>query len=80
MSSQTQQRSFNQAYIGGRFVTLHGKQVIDLVNPANNEVLGKVALADEIDTRKHLVRRRQFANGHGDFLRCSGSLHAHRVD
>jgi len=43
---------FDQAYINGQFVTPHGKQVIDLINPTNNEVIGKVTLADEIDTRK----------------------------
>src|SRR5262249_13157088 len=35
---------------------------------------------DQIDRRKRLVRRAEFANGHRNFLRCSGSLHAHRVD
>ncbi|HZZ95137.1 MAG TPA: aldehyde dehydrogenase family protein [Usitatibacter sp.] len=43
--------AFNRAYIDGRFVTPHGKQVIDLVNPASNEVIGEVTLADAIDTR-----------------------------
>src|SRR5512132_3288882 len=35
---------------------------------------------DEIDRRKYLVRRSELANGHCNFLRCAGSLHAHRVD
>ena len=35
---------------------------------------------DEIDRRKRLVRRGELANGDGNFLRCAGSLHAHRVD
>src|SRR5215216_4678569 len=35
---------------------------------------------DEIDRRKYLVRRGELANGHCDFLRCAGSLHAHRID
>jgi len=30
----------------------HGAQVVDLVNPTDNKVIGKVTLADEIDTRK----------------------------
>src|SRR4029077_13157719 len=45
-------RAFNRAYINGQFVTLHGTQVVDLVNPTDNKVIGKVTLADEIDTRK----------------------------
>src|ERR1700740_351285 len=52
MSTTTEVRLFNQAYINGQFVTPHGRQVIDLINPTNNEVIGKVTLADEIDTRK----------------------------
>src|SRR6266550_7695038 len=35
---------------------------------------------DEIDSRKCLVRRGELANGHCNFLRCAGSLHAHRID
>src|SRR5215468_8521176 len=35
---------------------------------------------DEIDRRKELVRRGELANGHRNFLRCSGSLHVHRID
>src|SRR5437763_17158651 len=35
---------------------------------------------DEIDRRKDLVRRGELANGHCNFLRRAGPLHAHRVD
>src|SRR5437899_9323567 len=45
-------RAFNRAYINGQFVTPHGTQVVDLVNPTDNKVIGKVTLADEIDTRE----------------------------
>jgi hypothetical protein len=44
-------RAFDRAYINGKFVTPHGTQVVDLVNPTNNTVIGKVTMADEIDTR-----------------------------
>jgi aldehyde dehydrogenase (NAD+) len=43
---------FDRAYINGQFVTPHGTQVIDLVNPTDNQVIGKVTMADEIDTRR----------------------------
>src|SRR5258706_16315597 len=42
---------FDRAYITGQFVTPNGTQVVDLVNPTNNRVIGKVTMADEIDTR-----------------------------
>ena len=43
-------RQFNQIYVNGAFVTPHGKATVDLVNPTNNEAIGKVTLADETDT------------------------------
>src|ERR1700752_1469073 len=48
-------RAFDRAYINGRFITPHGTQVVDLVNPTNNEVIGKVTLADEIDARQAIA-------------------------
>jgi aldehyde dehydrogenase (NAD+) len=44
-------RAFDHAYINGQFVTPHRTQVVDLVNPANNGVIGKVTMADEIHTQ-----------------------------
>ncbi|MGH8158118.1 MAG: aldehyde dehydrogenase family protein, partial [Rhodanobacter sp.] len=52
MKTVTATPTFNRAYINGQFVTPHGTQIIDLINPTNNEVIGKVTLADEIDTRE----------------------------
>ena len=48
-------RAFDRAYINGKFVTPHGTQVVDLVNPTNNTVIGKVTMADEIDTRQAMA-------------------------
>jgi aldehyde dehydrogenase (NAD+) len=48
-------RQFNQMYVNGAFVTPHGKATVDLVNPTNNEVIGKVTLADEIDARQAIA-------------------------
>ena len=45
-------RAFDRAYINGQFVTPHGTQIVDLVNPTDNKVIGKVTMTDEIDTRK----------------------------
>jgi len=50
---------FNQAYINERFVSLHGTQVIDLVNPTNNDVIGKVTMADAIDTRHAIAAAKE---------------------
>jgi aldehyde dehydrogenase (NAD+) len=48
-------RQFTQMYVNGAFVTPHGKAIVDLVNPTNNEVIGKVTLADEIDARQAIA-------------------------
>ena len=52
-------RAFDRAYINGKFVTPHGTQVVDLVNPTNNTVIGKVTMADEIDTRQAIAAAKE---------------------
>ena len=52
-------RQFNQMYVNGAFVTPHGKATVDLVNPTNNEVIGKVTLADETDMRQAIAAARK---------------------
>src|SRR5579872_6490825 len=54
--------AFDRAYINGKFVTPHGTQVVDLLNPTNNMVIGKVTLADEIDTRKAISAAKEAFN------------------
>src|ERR1700753_4242359 len=55
-------RTFDRAYINGKFVTLRGTQVVDLVNPTNNRVIGKVTMADEIDTREAIAAAKEAFN------------------
>ena len=55
-------RVFDRAYINGQFVTPHGTQVVDLVNPTNNRVIGKVTMADEIDTRQAIAAAKEAFN------------------
>src|SRR6266581_6634 len=55
-------RAFDRAYINGEFVTPHGTQVVDLVNPTNNTVIGEVTMADEIDTRQAIAAAREAFN------------------
>src|SRR6201988_4895327 len=55
-------RAFNRAYINGQFVTLHGTEMVDLVNPTDNTVIGKVTMADEIDTRKAIGAAKEAFN------------------
>ena len=39
-------------YIDGAYVESHGREVMDLISPANGKVLGHVTLGDEEDTRR----------------------------
>jgi len=41
----------DKIYINGEFLTPHGTEVSDLINPSVNQVIGRVILGDEIDTR-----------------------------
>ena len=44
-------KSIDQVYINGAFVKPHGSETFDLINPVNQEILGKVTLGDEVDTQ-----------------------------
>jgi aldehyde dehydrogenase (NAD+) len=49
-------------YIDGAFVESHGKQVMDIIKPTNGQVIGRVTLGDEEDTRRAIAAaRRAFA-------------------
>jgi len=47
--------SIDQIYIDGAFVTPHGEERFELFNPATEEVIGTVRLADEEDTRRAIA-------------------------
>ncbi|MGD0851594.1 aldehyde dehydrogenase family protein, partial [Bradyrhizobium sp.] len=55
-------RAFDRAFINGQFVTPHGTQIVDLVNPTDNQVIGKVTMADETDTRKAISAAKEAFN------------------
>jgi aldehyde dehydrogenase (NAD+) len=49
-------------YVDGAFVESHGCEVIDLIRPTDSQVIGRVMLADEDDTRRAIAAaRRAFA-------------------
>src|SRR6202045_1600723 len=48
--------------MNGQFVPPHGTQGVDLVNPTDNKVIGKVTMADEIDTRKAIGAAKEAFN------------------
>ncbi|MGA2909767.1 MAG: aldehyde dehydrogenase family protein [Terracidiphilus sp.] len=42
-------------YIEGSFVESHGREVMDIIKPANGQVIGSVTLGDEEDTRRAIA-------------------------
>ncbi|MFC0399786.1 aldehyde dehydrogenase family protein [Paraburkholderia rhizosphaerae] len=53
----------DRIYIDGAFVTPHGEELFDLFNPATEQVIGRVRLADEHDANRAIAAaRRAFAS------------------
>jgi aldehyde dehydrogenase (NAD+) len=49
-------------YIDGAFAESHGKEVMDIIKPTNGQVIARVTLGDEEDTRRAIAAaRRAFA-------------------
>ncbi len=42
-------------YIDGAFVESHGREVMDIIRPTDRQVIGRVTLADEEDTRRAIA-------------------------
>src|SRR5580700_7287280 len=42
-------------YIDGAFVESHGREVMDIIRPTDGEVIGRVTLGDEADTRRAIA-------------------------
>jgi aldehyde dehydrogenase (NAD+) len=50
-------------YIDGAFVESHGREVMDIINPTNGQVIARVTLADEEDARRAIAAaKRAFAS------------------
>jgi aldehyde dehydrogenase (NAD+) len=49
-------------YIDGAFVESHGREVMDIINPTNSQLIARVRLADEEDARRAIAAaKRAFA-------------------
>jgi aldehyde dehydrogenase (NAD+) len=42
-------------YIDGTFVESHGREVMDIIKPTNGQVIGRLTMADEEDTRRAIA-------------------------
>ena len=52
-------KHINQIYINGAFITPHGTETFDLINPSNNQKIGTVRLGDEEDTRMAIAAAKE---------------------
>jgi aldehyde dehydrogenase (NAD+) len=49
-------------YIDGAFIESHGREMMDIIRPTNGQVIGRVTMADEEDTRRAIAAaKRAFA-------------------
>src|ERR1700727_860745 len=56
-------KAITQHYIDGAFVESHGREVMDIINPTNGQVIARVSLADEEDARRAIAAaNRAFAS------------------
>ena len=44
-------KTISKHYIDGAFVESHGQEVMDIIKPTNRQLIGRVTLGDEEDTR-----------------------------
>jgi aldehyde dehydrogenase (NAD+) len=44
-------QTLTRHYIDGKFVESHGREVMDIIKPTNGQLIGRLTLADEQDTR-----------------------------
>jgi aldehyde dehydrogenase (NAD+) len=52
-------------YIDGSFVESHGREVMDIIKPTNGQVIARVTLADEEDTRRAIAAAKSAFAGFG---------------
>jgi aldehyde dehydrogenase (NAD+) len=52
---QDTMKTITKHYINGAFVESHGREVMDIINPTNGNLIAKVTLADEEDARRAIA-------------------------
>ena len=51
-------------YIDGSFVESHGREVMNVIKPTNGQVIARVTLGDEEDTRRAIAAARACGAAH----------------
>src|SRR5260370_16272756 len=58
-------KTITKHYIDGAFVESHGTEVMDIIKPTNGQLIGRVTLADEEDTRHAIAAAKRAFDGFG---------------
>ena len=58
-------RTITKHYIDGAFVDSHGREIMDIINPTNGEMIGRVTLADAEDARRAIAAAKRSFDGFG---------------
>src|ERR1700751_4641530 len=66
-------------YIDGAFVESHGREVMDIIKPTNREVIGRVTLADEEDTRRAIAAAKRAFSHYGRSTKEERLKHLRRM-
>src|ERR1700681_2630253 len=62
-TSSAETKTLTTHYIDGALVESHGREVMDIIKPTNGQLIARVTLADEEDTRHAIAAaKRAFAN------------------
>ena len=54
-TSSAEIKTLTTHYIDGSFVQSHGREVMDIIKPTNGQVIGRVTLGDEEDTKRAIA-------------------------
>src|SRR5580704_3174885 len=58
-------KSLTKHYIDGAFAESHGREVMDIISPTNRQLIGRVTLGDEEDTRRAVAAARRAFSTYG---------------
>ena len=58
-------KEITKHYIDGAFVESHGREVMDIISPTNRQLIGRVTLGDEEDTRRAISAARRAFSTYG---------------
>jgi aldehyde dehydrogenase (NAD+) len=62
-------KTLTKHYIDGAFVESHGREVVDIISPTNRQLIGRVTLGDEEDTRRAVAAARRAFSMYGKSLK-----------